>query len=195
MTTSWFQSAPPSRAATTQPIDIAQPAAVSIRAALTGGDATSAVAGLPLLSFNPRRPHGRRREIAAQIARTGEFQSAPPSRAATDAPVNLPYTEQVSIRAALTGGDSMTIISSQSLWRFQSAPPSRAATDRNIVSTGTQDVSIRAALTGGDDQLPSASANHRSFNPRRPHGRRREMPRASPPTRSFQSAPPSRAAT
>ncbi len=77
--------------------------------------------------FNPRRPHGRRLFIASAVAAATEFQSAPPSRAATAPETKPTLAEIVSIRAALTGGDP--------------GPDG---------SLGRVCVSIRAALTGGD---------------------------------------------
>ncbi len=78
----------------------------------------------------------------------------------------------VSIRAALTGGD----------WTLDHCPP-------------CPNVSIRAALTGGDATQRAPLSKIRSFNPRRPHGRRPSCIEHPSGHSMFQSAPPSRAAT
>gem|GEM_PF-2738552 len=59
--------------------------------------------------------------------------------------------DDVSIRAALTGGDDQDLSVSELIF-----------------------VSIRAALTGGDLVRARAWRYIRSFNPRRPHGRRQD---------------------
>gem|GEM_PF-1051044 len=237
-----FQSAPPSRAATTAGLYTGETGSVSIRAALTGGDrqtferlvnsvkfqsappsraATLHGSGRPALreSFNPRRPHGRRLLKGGGACRAVEFQSAPPSRAATDGQVAGRGEACVSIRAALTGGDdlqrrslmvdlccvsiraaltggdgALCSIHVFRIW-FQSAPPSRAATLDTIKAAHQAAVSIRAALTGGDKQHHEIQNHPQRFNPRRPHGRRPSWASREADILSFQSAPPSRAAT
>ena len=125
------------------------------------------------LSFNPRRPHGRRPATYVRL------QDRP----------------DVSIRAALTGGDFIRGVPHLGVLGFnprrphgrrphhargpaaavvfQSAPPSRAATHKSNRSTGGDAVSIRAALTGGDVDIEHGTVI----------------------VAEFQSAPPSRAAT
>ena len=192
-----FQSAPPARAATGsrsgRPSSVhgfnprrphgrrrgvrrypLAPVAVSIRAARTGGDG----------AVDDDRTLG-----------THGFQSAPPARAATGATARREAGEGVSIRAARTGGDGRRVLPLQAEDGFQSAPPARAATGRRHALHRQGRVSIRAARTGGDavatdeaiDNMfqsapparaatccsASTSRGRRSFNPRRPHGRRR----------------------
>ncbi len=151
-----FQSAPPSRAATAATWLEEQARAVSIRAALTGGDFQALHWRHDRRCFNPRRPHGRRQVVPLSGVSLGLFQSAPPSRAATFTGSNKTTAPHVSIRAALTGGDVLGRL-----------PRRRSA------------VSIRAALTGGDALRPTITPLGSSFNPRRPHGRRHLLPRKS----------------
>ncbi len=167
-----FQSAPPSRAATSPLATLEGAATVSIRAALTGGDFSGISTVSAAMSFNPRRPHGRRLRSSQGKARVELFQSAPPSRAATRRTPSKPSGTPVSIRAALTGGDPMSRTLACLMLRFnprrphgrrpfirtipilslgfQSAPPSRAATRPSSCRSVHGTVSIRAALTGGD---------------------------------------------
>ncbi len=171
----------------------------------------------PTPRFNPRRPHGRRLRHQHQHHAQMLFQSAPPSRAATSPFFGLLKGGFVSIRAALTGGDTdRTRESARGAcfnprrphgrrrgWSgnrfgdrgFQSAPPSRAATRVADSESIRPQVSIRAALTGGDAEYARRNWRCRSFNPRRPHGRRPLASSRSNAERLFQSAPPSRAAT
>ncbi len=140
------------------------------------------------------------------------FQSAPPSRAATDCDVVCHAREDVSIRAALTGGDRWAGLRGGSRGCFNPRRPHGRRQEEDDDFVLFFDVSIRAALTGGDTLEYSGSGLFSGFNPRRPHGRRpltatrkvgRSVFQSAPPSRgpegvwmlSFQSAPPSRAAT
>ena len=168
----WFQSAPPSRAATTTMSYPTPPHLVSIRAVLTGGDSGRLRRSSSTTCFNPRRPHGRRPLRLDRKTIYAWFQSAPPSRAATRSGVGFSLHRGVSIRAALTGGDKSPFPQARQpacfnprrphgrrpgigpvvvvVPSFQSAPPSRAATHRRCRVRRHRRVSIRAALTGGD---------------------------------------------
>ena len=149
-TSQTFQSTPPARAATRLGPDCIDCSSVSIHAARAGGDASVSDASDMSVSFNPRRPRGRRRCASAVIStrrrcfnprrprgrrrRSGRyrewlrlFQSTPPARAAT----------------GTDGGGTPAIL-------FQSTPPARAAT----------------ATTRPHAREPEC------FNPRRPRGRR-----------------------
>jgi hypothetical protein len=190
-----FQSAPPSRAATSAGVSPAMDAIVSIRAALTGGDLRAPLHHSGMGSFNPRRPHGRRPSATCAPTPPTSFQSAPPSRAATPhAPLvgvqggsfnpRRPHGRRLVSNAAMRDAPA-----------FQSAPPSRAATLAVQAWATSRDVSIRAALTGGDRIAEVVRPVSVGFNPRRPHGRRRLLVALLTTAHRFQSAPPSRAAT
>ena len=100
-----FQSAPPSRAATPRKGTEGAAAAVSIRAALTGGDMRNEIDDrLELVSIRAALTGG---DWSAARGKRGHFvfQSAPPSRAATACLPTSRNQGRVSIRAALTGGD------------------------------------------------------------------------------------------
>ena len=172
---------------------------VSIRAARAGGDPRP----------RPVRPSS-----------SMLFQSAPPARAATEDSGSRTEACPVSIRAARAGGDLVVHIAAAGVNTFQSAPPARAATR---VSEGYhRDVDLfqsappaRAATRA----RRRGAGRGRSFNPRRPRGRRRDgpaallavlVPRFNPrrprgrrregllqvgEAVKFQSAPPARAAT
>ncbi len=212
-----FQSAPPSRAATVFQLKVQARFNVSIRAALTGGDGLCASLGWLQPSFNPRRPHGRRLEKINRLGESNRFQSAPPSRAATRCCISSVVIRQFQSappsRAATRQNDKVEArdqcfnprrphgrrhITNPPEWEvvlFQSAPPSRAATVCWWRWHRFNCVSIRAALTGGDGASMRGWSPASSFNPRRPHGRRRRAVPTRSMMGSFQSAPPSRAAT
>ena len=122
------------------------------------------------------------------------FQSAPPSRAATQERQTFGLGVEVSIRAALTGGDRK-----RRCGKAQATVSIRAALtggDQSAIpDPSDQGVSIRAALTGGDHPKTLRTTPHRRFNPRRPHGRRPVLSALNKLCSKFQSAPPSRAAT
>ena len=104
-------------------------------------------------------------------------------------------TTEVSIRAALTGGDlADTLASAQSLC-FNPRRPHGRRLLTETVSFSPESVSIRAALTGGDSRSMPPGKAESCFNPRRPHGRRLVDECDETPEEMFQSAPPSRAAT
>ncbi len=167
-----FQSAPPAWAATGATLADRIRHGVSIRAARVGGDGGDCTRRRWHYRFNPRRPRGRRRPALVPSMRVCAFQSAPPAWAATRCHSSTAVVGAVSIRAARVGGD---------LLRYPKNAPSR--------------VSIRAARVGGDQPHPLRLPCGRSFNPRRPRGRR--PPSSIRPTGKmwFQSAPPAWAAT
>ena len=159
-------------------------------------EATSGCPASPpiIRSFNPRLPHGRRLGVepgqvikvivSIHASRTGgdnvivignvrkEFQSTPPAREAT---VDVSHEK----------GSAP----------FQSTPPAREATIRCLIGDHRHNVSIHASRTGGDDMCAAMTSAMICFNPRLPHGRRREFHQPHPVSRAFQSTPPAREAT
>ena len=125
-----FQSTPPARAATRLESGVIA-WNVSIHAARAGGDASQCDSRFEL-SFNPRRPRGRRHEYFHLVQPNAMFQSTPPARAAT--------YRQPQRNTRWNHGS----------W-FQSTPPARAATLRAWhMPTSACAVSIHAARAGGD---------------------------------------------
>ena len=100
--------------------------------------------------FNPRSPHGERRQMNATAQAVPPFQSTLPARGAT---CNTPY---VAISK-----------------KFQSTLPARGATSGYM------------HLSYGDSH----------FNPRSPHGERRQMNATAQAVPPFQSTLPARGAT
>ena len=145
------------------------------------------------------------------------FQSTPPARAATRCPHRVHHRSGVSIHAAREGGDRMVLRPRAPLARFnprrprgrrqgavilsfiykefQSTPPARAATASTAPVTWRCTVSIHAAREGGDPAKRRKPRARKSFNPRRPRGRRQTVLYIGVIFVLFQSTPPARAAT
>ena len=159
------------------------------------------VAASVLGDFNPRSPHGERPCSNQRILCNVIFQSTLPARGATkqfqqigkhdgisihaprtgsDNLVNMPNTVScISIHAPRTGSDIERNTESISDCKFQSTLPARGATLRySCVFLLKIHISIHAPRTGSDI-VPSPccqGADH--FNPRSPHGERRECANA-----------------
>ncbi len=129
------------------------------------------------------------------MASSARFQSTPPSREATSAPIPERGTGSVSIHAPLTGGDATRCGASPTWGGFQSTPPSREATGKvagGKVEGGFQSTPPSREATYSNN---TSYRRPRSFNPRPPHGRRLEQRCGLIEHRLFQSTPPSREAT
>ena len=124
-----FQSTLPARGATATPHIRFRRRNISIHAPRTGSDGQRDAAGKREEDFNPRSPHGERRERIRQRGggtqdfnprsphgerqergvhhqrRDGEFQSTLPARGATDCGFRVESTHAISIHAPRTGSD------------------------------------------------------------------------------------------
>ena len=126
-----------------------------------------------LIYFNPRSPHGERPGHARQNGETKVFQSTLPARGATEDIETVQQLVRISIHAPRTGSDRtlrnlVNIVNS-----FQSTLPARGAT-------------AAASRTA-----PAAT----DFNPRSPHGERRQHYDRTRYHLLFQSTLPARGAT
>ena len=128
--------------------------------------------------FNPRSPHGERREAAAALRRGAEFQSTLPARGATLVFValcgTLSFQSTLPARGATLptgwtvrgqryfnprsphGERPQSRANPQRCWKFQSTLPARGATLLTRQSAGASVISIHAPRTGSD--LPPSSA-------------------------------------
>ena len=141
---------------------------ISIHAPRTGSDKPIKFFFLFVANFNPRSPHGERRDPGFYESWDEIFQSTLPARGATyQRPSSLrtsgyfnprsPHGERQRPRAADAHGS-----------RFQSTLPARGAT------------------TGGD----AGQHRHRHFNPRSPHGERRARAQRTPTGADFNPRSP-----
>ena len=83
---------------------------------------------------------------------------------------------RISIHAPRTGSDVNCLMSSISADTFQSTLPARGATRGLFIGMRTQDISIHAPRTGSDHSAGDFLLQVKHFNPRSPHGERRERP-------------------
>ena len=103
--------------------------------------------------FNPRSPHGERPSAPIRTARPARFQSTLPARGATTA----------NWRSSMKS-------------TFQSTLPARGATIRRVIADAADVISIHAPRTGSDLRRGDAgAADDSDFNPRSPHGERRNQ--------------------
>ena len=153
--------------------------------------------------FNPRSPHGERprqrvtppnaKGISIHAPRTGsdivfngpiigtiKFQSTLPARGATPPHPLLPHPQKT-FQSTLParGATPSTAIPYADALRFQSTLPARGATYYTIVNLFCQYISIHAPRTGSDPRSRCRGAASWDFNPRSPHGERRQEARRS----------------
>ena len=102
--------------------------------------------------FNPRSPHGERYGLIWVQGEAGAFQSTLPARGATQMQMANGFAQAISIHAPRTGSDTKRLEALEGRKKFQSTLPARGAT-----------------------VLPHCAAQSCGhFNPRSPHGERRQ---------------------
>ena len=123
--------------------------------------------------FNPRSPHGERREAAAALRRGAEFQSTLPARGATLVFVALCGT--LSFQSTLPARGATRHCNPADAPQpeiFQPTLPARGATvGADVLFHPAFRISIHAPRTGSDHAEHHEGAG-RHFNPRSPHGER-----------------------
>ena len=103
--------------------------AISIHAPRTGSDQVSVADALDVMDFNPRSPHGERRQSHGASRRSDQqFQSTLPARGATTPLVPGITYSCISIHAPRTGSDSHRVLHAAHCLVFQSTLPARGAT-------------------------------------------------------------------
>ena len=124
--------------------------------------------------FNPRSPHGERREAAAALRRGAEFQSTLPARGATrhcnpaDAPQPEIFQPTLPARGATVGADVLF----HPAFRISIHAP-RTGSDQLATELGNVEaISIHAPRTGSDARICRTPSSTVHFNPRSPHGER-----------------------
>ena len=167
-----FQSTHPTRGATGGGYESAIVGVVSIHAPHTGCDDTSCPSAPTIASFNPRTPHGVRLLKAAQHTIPKKFQSTHPTRGATSC-----------TRSTTT------------LLRFQSTHPTRGATTARRTTTRCDRFQSTHPTRGATLTPSTITSTSGCFNPRTPHGVRREGDRMYATIDKFQSTHPTRGAT
>ncbi len=149
-----FQSTLSSRRATDGDLVITLSAGISIHALLTESDAKLWLCRSPVRNFNPRSPHGERRNCRPFFVSPNIFQSTLSSRRATP--------------SARPGIGSAPDFNPRSPHGERHRTPPKAVFPRGI--------SIHALLTESDWQRTFLQWRHSYFNPRSPHGERPQIP-------------------
>ena len=166
---------------------------ISIHAPRTGSDTTWQYAHTRRKYFNPRSPHGERRD-GIDIAERAHISIHAP-RTGSDA-IALPAAPfwTISIHAPRTGSDGSGKSQAKSGFVFQSTLPARGATTVPHKATKTSEfqstlpargatefgfgalnsfiISIHAPRTGSDGTAHGGEPASTHFNPRSPHGER-----------------------
>ena len=150
--------------------------------------------GVP--NFNPRSPHGERRDAGTKRGTSRQFQSTLPARGATTRGRRKPSGSRISIHAPRTGSDAASIRFLVDGAVFQSTLPARGATvgcDAEDLAVGFQSTLPARGATlicstsffapsifqstlparGATERPQAGAARQMDFNPRSPHGERR----------------------
>ena len=191
-----FQSTLPARGATRAAQHQQKCNLISIHAPRTGSDCSGKSAHLPCCDFNPRSPHGERRTrficslptqtISIHAPRTGSDQSQQPVelRLSYFNP-RSPHGERPTRCDTLTSASYFNPRSPHGerrytpffLWlsfQFQSTLPARGATCLQSAIERDVSISIHAPRTGSDAERWPLLSGLQYFNPRSPHGERRD---------------------
>ena len=167
---------------------------ISIHAPRTGSDRPLRWRWASAPYFNPRSPHGERRERAAAPTEKQRFQSTLPARGATFAPVVLDATDRFQSTLPARGATSAVDFKAVRLHISIHAP--RTGSDPGSPAERRNDyISIHAPRTGSDARRTRNAYQQDNFNPRSPHGERRQGNRLLGGTHRFQSTLPARGAT
>ena len=130
--------------------------------------------GISERHFNPRSPHGERPALTAAVSSGEKFQSTLPARGAT-LRADGSKSGYTHFNPRSPHGERQVILI---VWAcaslFQSTLPARGATHQGVLCRcKVRKISIHAPRTGSDDCPQPADSHGSHFNPRSPHGERR----------------------
>ena len=147
--------------------------------------------------FNPRSPHGERRDAAGERKeRTGISTHAPRTGSDVLGGVAEALMEDFNPRSPHGERRNDDVICRQHL-KFQPTLPARGATAQAYYDSLDAAISTHAPRTGSDSAtMHKSSRGAQNFNPRSPHGERpRPSPTPFPSHTPFQPTLPARGAT
>ena len=127
-------------------------------------------------NFNPRSPHGERREAMDYVEYLTAFQSTLPARGATGRAVEYRPCGHISIHAPRTGSDCLSTKCSRPDSLFQSTLPARAATRARLRLQPCRIFQSTLPARGATAPARPGKAALPHFNPRSPHGERHSVP-------------------
>ena len=173
-----FQSTLPARGATANGIHVGDPSS-RFQSTLPARGATIATLPQPYKqpNFNPRSPHGERRNLRRRCVRVEvDFNPRSPhgERRLIQHPERRPQRFQSTLPARGATRISCTRCGTT---LFQSTLPARGATHSATSSRCFSQISIHAPRTGSDATLSRRFLLSEDFNPRSPHGERPEWKR------------------
>ena len=147
-------------------------------------------------NFNPRSPHGERREQALQGRKPSPFQSTLPARGATTTVDVNGDTTKLFQSTLPARGATVKSVGNPSHTIFQSTLPARGATNALGITPGTLSQFQSTLPARGATPHGKRRSNHPCyFNPRSPHGERRCRGIRKAGNQAFQSTLPARGAT
>ena len=212
-----FQSTLPARGATVIATAFAFAPNISIHAPRTGSDMRRPAWRTCQSYFNPRSPHGERRETYTRRKSRLYFNPRSPHGERLAIPRVQAFQSDISIHAPRTGSDPASRFQSyRSAYFnprsphgerrqshgfrhfraiFQSTLPARGATSMIIMDGCCTCISIHAPRTGSDPTLSFRPRHGGYFNPRSPHGERQGFKFRGIDDVIFQSTLPARGAT
>ena len=133
-----FQSTLPARGATRAAQHQQKCNLISIHAPRTGSDCSGKSAHLPCCDFNPRSPHGERRNRRHHSRPPQNFNPRSPHGERLGVTTTQEMLESISIHAPRTGSDRAAGTKRGTSRQFQSTLPARGA-------TGAEDMDFRMA--------------------------------------------------
>ena len=214
-----FQSTLPARGATSGVGDPLFNWRISIHAPRTGSDYHARKAALLTYAFQSTLPARGATLRVPSFLLTQPFQSTLPARGATLQRQHIaagiphfnprsPHGERpcsarrcgllrpISIHAPRTGSDGICIVFSFRQYGRISIHAPRTGSDAIVWnSCVSMAISIHAPRTGSDFVRREDACSTSDFNPRSPHGERRDLGRKSGRNQAFQSTLPARGAT
>ena len=129
--------------------------------------------GISERHFNPRSPHGERPALTAAVSSGEKFQSTLPARGAT-LRADGSKSGYTHFNPRSPHGERQVILI---VWAcaslFQSTLPARGATQIKQPGSPAEGISIHAPRTGSDNPRRNHARQQIYFNPRSPHGERR----------------------
>ena len=190
-----FQSTLPARGATSCHPSAGERRAISIHAPRTGSDGTIHRCVFVQTHFNPRSPHGERRDYANDIVFQLIFQSTLPARGATRCRRQCRRSRGISIHAPRTGSDRTQLCYLYPTQNFNPRSPHGERHDR--LHRGRSREPFQSTLPARGATAPASGRGRRcsDFNPRSPHGERLARGYQINPATIFQSTLPARGAT
>ena len=168
---------------------------ISIHAPRTGSDSARCGCNPEWCHFNPRSPHGERRDSAGTGTSAGRhFNPRSPHGERQSRFCSWKFVNDFNPRSP--HGERPICISFPICSAvFQSTLPARGATANAADVSRASRISIHAPRTGSDLRSFPGCKSQSYFNPRSPHGERLVYRQGAPKYIAFQSTLPARGAT